>query len=644
MADAPRAAATYRLQLTPEFGFAAAADVFPYLRGLGVTHAYLSPVWEATPGSAHGYDVTDPTRIREDLGGAVEFDALCAAAEANDLRLVLDWVPNHMAATEANPWWCDESRRWMFDIDPETGRHRRFFEIDELVAMRQEDPAVFDETHPLVREVAARDVVDGIRIDHIDGLRQPTSYLRRLAESAPDAWLVVEKIVARDEPLPADWPVIGTTGYEFASRVLGLFVDPSAAGELDETYRSLTGDTRSWADAWIGDKRFVLANRLRADVEWVARELGVDADATAEMAAQWPVYRTYLQGRDGVERFQMLTGPAMAKGVEDRAFYNFTRFVALNEVGGEPDHFGVTVDEWHAACSQIASTWPATMNATATHDTKRGEDVRTRLAVISERAEWWAELASPWMKRHDGIDGPTAYLLLQTLVGAWPLTEDRLVAYMEKATREAGIHTSWAAPDEDYERRVAQTARGGASARTSSDLVDPLVAPGRVNSLAQVLLRLTAPGTPDTYQGTEDWDLSLVDPDNRRPVDYAARRRVLTAVRSASPEEWLRRSDDAWPKVAVIATALEARRDQPDAFAGDYTALATDSDAVVAFVRGDDAITVVPRLNASRRPVGDVALPAGRWVNRFTNESFGRGRLDASELLARFPVALLTRE
>lgn len=640
MADVPRGASTYRLQLAPSFGFSDAIDVLPYLRDLGVTHAYLSPIWEAMPGSSHGYDVTDPTKVREEFGGAAGFDALCDAAAAQGVRLVLDWVPNHMAASDANPWWRDPDRRWMFDIDEVTGRHRRFFEIDDLVAMRQEDARVFEETHSLVQKLATRDVVDGIRVDHVDGLRDPTGYLHRLAALAPDAWIAVEKIVESGESLPREWPVIGTTGYEFASRVLGLFVDPAAKQPLDELYATLTGDTRSWADAALGDKRYVLANRLAPDVEWVARALDVDPSAVAEMAAQWPVYRTYLRGSEGIERFQLLTGPAMAKGVEDRAFYDFARFVALNEVGGDPDDFGTSNDEWHAACVQVAEHTPATMLTTATHDTKRGEDVRARLAVLTERPDWWADIATKWMKRHDTVDDPTKYLLLQTVVGAWPVTEDRLVAYMTKAVREAGTHTSWAAPDERYEEAVAHVARS-AIAEGAYDLP---VMPGRVNSLAQALLRLTAPGTPDTYQGTEDWDLSLVDPDNRRPVDFTVRRRTLTAVRNASPEEWIRRADAGWSKVAVLSTALQARRELPDAFAGDYTPLDTDSDAVLAFARGDASITVVPRMNATRRPTGDVSLPGGRWVNRFTNESFGRGRVDASELLARFPVALMTRD
>jgi (1->4)-alpha-D-glucan 1-alpha-D-glucosylmutase len=292
----------------------------------------------------------------------------------------------------------------------------------------------------------------------------------------------------------------------------------------------------------------------------------------------------------------MLTGPAMAKGVEDRAFYDYTRFVALNEVGGDPDTFGVSVEDWHAACARVAEESPRTLLTTATHDTKRGEDVRARLAAITYRTDWWAEAASKWMARHDRIDGPTAYLLLQTLVGAWPLSAERLRAYMRKAIREAKTHTSWAEPDDAYEAAVAEEVT---AALDEADVVEEVVRqlrePGRVNSLAQTLLRLTAPGVPDTYQGTEFWDLSLVDPDNRRRVDFAA----------------LRGEDG--PKMTVIKTALAARREFPDAFAGLYRPLETGDDDTLAYMRGDDVVVVVPRRGGA---TGRVNLPPGSWTDR----------------------------
>ncbi|MEY2398037.1 MAG: (1-_4)-alpha-D-glucan 1-alpha-D-glucosylmutase [Actinomycetota bacterium] len=708
---APAAAATYRLQLRPEFGFADAAAAVPYLSDLGVTHLYLSPIFEAAHGSTHGYDVVDPTRLRDELGGTAGFDALVAAAHAADLCVVLDVVPNHMAATEENRWWRDvmaageaAPSAGVFDVDWVAGdgavrrgpprdqiNYRRFFEIDDLAAVRQEDPQVFDATHSLVRALAARPGVDGLRVDHVDGLRDPTAYLQRLADAAPNAWLAVEKILEPGEQLRAEWPVVGTTGYEFASQVLGLFLDPAAAPVFADIYVRLTGDERAWPDAVAAGKRYALGAGLVTDVRRVARAFGDAALETVitELAVAWPVYRTYTtpghasaedleivrttcdrvraarpdladsvarveralrrEGNDasadeGADRFQLLTGPAMAKGVEDRAFYDFTRFVALNEVGGDPDRFGTSVEEWHAACEATAEQWPATMLTTATHDTKRGEDVRTRLAVISERADWWGEHAAQWMGRHDSIDGPTAYLLLQTLVGAWPLSEERLSAYMQKATREAGAHTSWAAPDDAYESAVAAEVRAALGETDAiAAMVAPLVEPGRVNSLAQTLLRLTAPGTPDTYQGTEGWDLSLVDPDNRRPVHYDVRSQMLHAARAATAEELLARADEAWAKVDVIATALSVRRSHPHAFTGDYQALECESDALVAFAREDAVVTVVPRLVASTRPQGKVELPNGEWVNQFTGDTINGGQVDAGELLARFPVALLTR-
>jgi (1->4)-alpha-D-glucan 1-alpha-D-glucosylmutase len=310
---------------------------------------------------------------------------------------------------------------------------------------------------------------------------------------------------------------------------------------------------------------------------------------------------------EGADRCHMLTGPAMAKGVEDRAFYDYTRFVALNEVGGDPDAFGLSVADWHAACARAAEEHPGSLLATATHDTKRGEDVRARLAVISERPDWWAEVASKWMAGHDTIDGPTAYLLLQTLVGAWPLDEPRLAAYMRKAVREAGAHTSWAKPDDTYERAVADEVRAALAEPGVVDaLVEPLVERGRANSLAQTLLRLTAPGVPDTYQGTEFWDLSLVDPDNRRPVDFAARADALPAR--------------SHPKLAVLAAALDARRTYPAAFAGSYRPLETDSEHVVAFMRGDDIAVVVPLRGETN---ARAALPAGSWTNRLPDTGTG---------------------
>ena len=674
----PSPAATYRLQLTPDFGLHDAAGVVPYLASLGVTHVYLSPLFEATPGSTHGYDVVDPTRVRDELGGRAGFDAVAAAVEAHGLRLLLDIVPNHMAATEDNAWWNDVVGRGrdsqyahLFDVDWDAGEgrvrrgpprdqinYRRFFEIDDLAAVRQEDARVFAATHALITELAAHDAVGGLRVDHVDGLRDPRGYLESLRTAAPGCWTLVEKILVGAERLPNSWPVDGTTGYEFGNRVLGLFVDGASLSDLDALYVDVAGDTRTWSDAMRNGKRAALANGLAPDVGRVARAFGDAglADVVTELAVEWPVYRTYTRPDDvspadvaviestcarvrallpdrtaavdrveqallrrsgedeGADRFQMLTGPAMAKGVEDRAFYDYTRFVALNEVGGDPDAFGTTVADWHAACARVADTSPRTMLTTATHDTKRGEDVRARLAAITQQPAWWAEASSKWMARHDGIDGPTAYLLLQTLVGAWPVTEERLVAYMHKAVREAGAHTSWAAPDDDYEAAVAYEVRAALDERDVVDaLVQPLAERGRVNALAQALLRLTAPGVPDTYQGTEFWDLSLVDPDNRRPVDYAARADALRT-----------RSGPGWPKCEVVATALAARREFPAAFAGAYRPLETDDAHTLAYARGDDVVVVVPlRAGAT----GQVALPPGSWSDR----------------LADAPVSLFTR-
>ena len=638
----PRPAASYRLQLRPEFSFGDVVAVAPYLRDLGVTHAYLSPVFEARAGSTHGYDVTDPTRVRDELGGEDGFTAMVDTLHANDLGVIVDIVPNHQAASDQNPRWRDVAERGeasdsatFFDIDWDAPgddlSYRRFFDIDDLAAVRQEDPRVFEETHRRVIDWARDGTIDGIRIDHVDGLRDPTAYLHRMADATGGCWTVVEKILERTERLPRAWPVAGTTGYEFASAALELFVDRAGEGPLTQFYEALTGDHRTWVDVAVAGKFRAMDGGLAPDVARVARLLGGEgwAATVRHAAAHFIVYRSYLPPLDdAVARFQQLTSAVMAKGVEDTAYYEYVRFIALNEVGCDPGRFGGDVADWHARCEETAARWPQTMLATSTHDTKRGEDVRARLAVISEVADWWTDAAARWMKTHGAPDPATAYLLLQTLVGAWPVSEDRAQQYMQKAVREAGVHTTWADVNDAFEAEVRDAVSRAIADPELPELVQPLVEPGRRNSLAQTLLRLTAPGVPDTYQGTELWDLSLVDPDNRRPVDYDERRRLL-----ASPPD----------KMRVLTTALRARRGLVDA---SYAPLATDGpdgDHVVAFTRGGELTTVVPRLNARGLIDAGVELPSGRWMNAFTGEQVGGGWQRAADVFASFPVALLHR-
>jgi (1->4)-alpha-D-glucan 1-alpha-D-glucosylmutase len=362
-----------------------------------------------------------------------------------------------------------------------------------------------------------------------------------------------------------------------------------------------------------------------------------------------------------VMRFQQLTGPVMAKGVEDTAFYCFNRLVSLNEVGGDPGRFGLSQDEFHAACAETQAEWPRSMRASSTHDTKRSEDVRARLNLLSEIPDRWSKAVQRWAAltepyRRDGFpDRNLEYLLYQTLVGAWPLETQRAVAYMEKAAREAKTHTSWTKPNPAYESALRAFVEGILNSRDFTAELEtftrPLVELGRINSLAQILLKLTAPGIPDFYQGTDVWNLSLVDPDNRRPVDYTLRRRLLADLKGMTPDEIWRRIDDGFPKLWVIRQTLKLRRERRQFAPEDgYRPLVcggSKSGHVVAFARGDRAVTVVPRLVLKLGGSwGDttVELPPGRWHNAFTDETFNGGALRAANLLSRFQVALLWRE
>ena len=572
---------TYRLQLTPEFGFGKARAVVPYLRDLGVSHLYLSPSLEARKGSQHGYDVVDPTRISTQLGGEAEFRKLCAAG----LGVVLDIVPNHMATGDENRLWPEPK---IFDIDPESGWYRRFFDVGDLGGVRVEDPDVFELTHAKVLELLDDGLLDGLRIDHPDGLANPREYLERLAErGARHVW--VEKILEPGERL-RDWPVEGTTGYEFANDVTALFVDPRGEAPLTELYAELTGATRSFAEvaheAKLEQARTTFARefeRLRALYPY---------DGLEEAAALLHVYRTYVEpGRvdeldreavailpedlqrvllleepapiEFVTRWQQTTGPVMAKGVEDTAFYRYFRLTALNEVGGNPGRFTLPVEEFHGANLERQQRFPLHLLATQTHDTKRSGDVRARIGVLSELADEWAKNVRRWR----ALDDPNEdYLLWQTLVGAWPIEQERVQRYMEKAMREGKRTTSWIEPNEAHERRVRD-----AIARVYEGLPEGFEAfaervaeRGREVSLAQTLLKLTCPGVPDIYQGDEYETLSLVDPDNRRLVDWTPR---------------------ATEKSELVRNVLRLRAEHPDAFAGDYEPLDLGSERI-GFVRG----------------------------------------------------------
>ena len=476
--------ATYRLQLGPELDFERARALVPYLRELGVSHLYLSPCFQARPGSTHGYDVTDPTQVSAELGGEQGLRELAAAG----LGLVLDVVPNHMAASEENRYWRDPRlRERYFDVDRASGRHRRFFDIDHLAGVRQEDPEVFEETHRLVLRLVEQGIVDGLRIDHPDGLADPAGYLRRLRErGAGRIW--VEKILDPGERL-RDWPVEGTVGYEFLNDATALFVDPDGEDALTELHAELTGDARGFGELALEAKLEQARSTFVPEVERLRRLH--DVPQLEHALAALPVYRTYVEpwsGRveDGdrhaiaaagigdplagallleepapaefVTRFQQTTPAVMAKGVEDTALYRYTRLLALNEVGGDPSRFSIPVERFHAGCAERARRFPRNLLMTQTHDTKRSGDLRARIGALAGiAADWreqvlrWRALCEPLRIELDGgrraPDASELHLILQTLVGAWPLELERLERYVEKALREAKRNTSWIEPD-----------------------------------------------------------------------------------------------------------------------------------------------------------------------------------------------------
>ncbi|HZU61810.1 MAG TPA: alpha-amylase family glycosyl hydrolase, partial [Solirubrobacteraceae bacterium] len=506
--------ATYRLQLTQSFGFADARSLIPYLRDLGVSHLYLSPSLQARPGSGHGYDVIDPDRISEDLGGREEFEQLSLSAAQAGLGLILDVVPNHMAADPANRYWADpELRQRFFDVDPRTGRYRRFFDIDDLAGLRQEDPEVFTATHGLVLSLVREGWVDGLRVDHPDGLADPAGYLERLRERGVErVW--VEKILDPDEKL-RDWPVSGTVGYEFLNDVCGLFVDPAGERVLTSIWESVSGDRRSFGEVAFQAKLEQASGTFAAEVERLVDELGDAAASTTQLAralASLPVYRTYVQPQAGrvdeadrsalsaledpirswlelaepspagfVTRFQQTTPAIMAKGVEDTAFYRYGRLLALNDVGGDPSRFGIGVEQFHAGCLERVRRFPLNLLTTMTHDAKRSADVRARIAVLSTLAsEWreevqrWFELAEP-LRSGQAPDAVEQYFLFQTLVGAWPIEIERLEAYMEKALREAKRNTAWVDGDPEWEAAVRSFVRDLCSHPPFLERLEPFV-------------------------------------------------------------------------------------------------------------------------------------------------------------------------
>ncbi|NYF88781.1 malto-oligosyltrehalose synthase [Tunturibacter empetritectus] len=612
--------------------------------------------------------------------------------------------------------------------------YRRFFDVNTLIGLRVEREYVFEETHALVLDWLRRGVLDGVRVDHPDGLRDPKEYFKRLRERAPDAWVIGEKILEPGEFLREDWPVEGTSGYDFLNVAGAVLVAPEGLMELSTLYADFTGQPTDF-HAIAHEKKINVSqealgsdvNRLTSIFVEICEANRDERDYTRaevrrairEVAACFSIYRTYVvpereeiteedreyitqaaecaketrQDIDGglfdflrdvltmqvkgrlesefLLRFQQFTGPVMAKGVEDTAFYCYNRLTGMNEVGSDPGRNGLSVEEFHSYCRKMQETHPCTMTTLSTHDTKRSDDVRARMAVLSEIPEKfgaaiqrWSRMNNAFRARKPGVDPlpdrNTEYFYYQTLIGAWPLPMDRAQAYMLKAMREAKQQTTWVANNKEFEEAlklfIEFTYSYAPFQRELQQFVERILEAGRVNSLAQTLLKYTAPGVPDLYQGTELWDLSLVDPDNRRPVDYALRQRLLQELKQMNggdaAAQVMARADDGLPKMWTIHKALHLRRERPASFGteADYVPLMVDGakhDHVIAYLRGEDVVTVVPRLmmklgGAWRDTV--VTLPEGRWRNRLTGVVVEGGEVEVRELLKDFPVALLARE
>jgi (1->4)-alpha-D-glucan 1-alpha-D-glucosylmutase len=677
--------ATYRLQLTREFGFAAASSLVPYLRDLGISHLYLSPSLQARPESTHGYDVVDPGRLSEALGGLEEFRRLAATTHQAGMGIVLDIVPNHMAVADRNRYWADpELRRRFFDIDPTTGSPRRFFDISDLAGVRQEDRSVFEQTHELVLALVRDGLVDGLRIDHPDGLADPARYLSRLRDrGAERVW--VEKILNPSPPPERlrDWPVCGTVGYEFLNDVCALFVDPAGEPALTALWTRLSGDRRSFGEVAREAKLEQVRLTFRPELERLARELpagsGVDLDALAWALASLPVYRTYVEPETGlvtdedrraiaaaeidpglaemlllerpvppgfVTRFQQTTPAVTAKGVEDTAFYRYGRLLALNEVGGDPGRFGISVEQFHSACAERERRFPASLLTTQTHDAKRSADVRARLTVPASIPGEWEVQVERWFELTEALrdggapDHVERYFLFQTLVGAWPIELGRMQTYMEKALREGKRNTGWVDPNPGWEAAVKRFCGALYGDRAFLEQFEPfaarVAAAGERALLGQVVLKLTTPGIPDIYQGDELPFRALVDPDNRRPVDWGWRQAMLARLMGGSPPVAETR------KLFLILRLLTLRARRPQPFAtGNYEPLEAGEGAC-AFARGGEVLVVVGVREGAAE--GVLAAPEGRWRDMLRGEerSFNR-RQALADVLGEDGIAVFER-
>jgi (1->4)-alpha-D-glucan 1-alpha-D-glucosylmutase len=684
--------ATYRLQLTSGFGFAAARELVPYLRDLGISHLYLSPSFQARKESTHGYDVIDPGQLSEGLGGMPEFQRLTADAAAAGMGIVLDVVPNHMATDAGNRFWADPTlRKQFFDVDPVTDRHRRFFDIDELASVRQEDPDVFAATMGFALTLVRDGLVDGLRVDHPDGLADPGAYLQGLRDGgAEHVW--VEKILDPGEQL-RDWAVSGTVGYEFLNDVAALFIDPAGEPGLTQLWAHVSGDGRPFEAVARQAKLEQVTGTFRPELERLARTLVPETDAQTAAAplggldalanalASLPIYRTYVDPESGridaadraavetsrmtpeiaqrllletdapkefVTRFQQTTPAIMAKGVEDTAFYRYCRLLALCDVGGDPSRFGIDVKQFHAGNVERAERFPQNLLTTMTHDAKRSADVRARIGALAslpdETARQWqrfAELTEP-LRSGGAPDDVERYFIFQTLIGTWPIEAERVEAYMEKAMREAKRNTTWVEQNAGWETAVKQFCRRLIEQEIFdtefSDFSASVAELGWRSALGQLALKLTSPGIPDIYQGDELDYRALVDPDNRRPVDWALRQSLLERLRAGDAV------DASALKLELIVRLLRLRQQKPEAFAGAYEPLDAGP-ACCAFIRGGQIITIVqlPREGLDGAAVLRDA-PGGRWrdVISGVERSFGAAE-PLSGVLAEQSFAIYER-
>jgi (1->4)-alpha-D-glucan 1-alpha-D-glucosylmutase len=612
--------------------------------------------------------------------------------------------------------------------DQELG-FRRFFDINTLIGLHMERQHVFDATHARILEWVQSGVLDGVRVDHPDGLRDPQQYFNRLRARAPDAWIIGEKILAPGEWLRESWPIDGSSGYDFLNLCNNLLMYPEGLREFGSIYREFSGRGQSFDEMAHQRKLAVEQEVLGSDVNRLAslfveicesnrdRRDYTRAEirrAIREVAACFSIYRTYvvaerneitdedrreieravncakgyrqdidaglfdfigdvlaLRQRGALEsefllRFQQFTSPVMAKGVEDTAFYCFNRMIGLNEVGGAPATDGMCVEQFHGYCAHMQATHPSSMTTLATHDTKRCDDVRARLAALTEIPVRWKGALRRWSRMNarfktNGMpDSNTEYFLYQTMVGAWPISEERLRAYMVKAVREAKEQTSWTQQNGEFEESLGKFIAQIFLSRDFVPALELLVArvnhAGHVNSLSQMLLHLTAPGVPDTYQGGELWDYRLVDPDNRAPVDYGLRQGMLNELKAGmAAGDIMKREDEGMPKLWLLHRALILRREHPEWFGPEasYQPLAVSgvkSAHAVAYLRAGRVATLVPRwpIKLGESWAGTtVALPEGNWMNVLTGEAIGaarlRGNLRIQGLLRDLPVALLIK-